>query len=231
MLMSKHADWAKNSKEPQAAAQMLIDIVRKLDNAEHHGYSSETYSKMGDLQALVQLHVEARYWDQDEPFSSHIPETLFNISRYFLHNLTKDVPLGITKVNTLYALAKQSRTPGEFELARPSRFQETMDLGSLTVCSKPLQPGPDLHVLSLLHQQPPAGQPGQCVYQLQTALDLHGIVIRSYLCRSSTWTRVLVMRRLCLSLPRRSLASTGMPQCSTVKTKLPELQLNCSLYC
>uniref|UniRef100_A0A8K9WS98 Uncharacterized protein n=1 Tax=Oncorhynchus mykiss TaxID=8022 RepID=A0A8K9WS98_ONCMY len=229
----------------------LIDIVRKLDNAEHHGYSSETYSKMGDLQALVQLHVEARYWDQsafkrhsslhfpppslqlslftsfsppptafhkaggqsdavkvlkqlthnavvksrfneaayyywirsmqclditrgkgvylvkfrhfqqlaelyhvyrsiqrytDEPFSSHIPETLFNISRYFLHNLTKDVPLGITKVNTLYALAKQSRTPGEFELARPSRFQETMDLGSLTVCSKPLQPGPDLHV-------------------------------------------------------------------------------------
>ncbi|XP_071020761.1 uncharacterized protein [Oncorhynchus clarkii lewisi] len=149
---------------------------------------------------------------QDEPFSSHIPETLFNISRYFLHNLTKDVPLGITKVNTLYALAKQSRTPGEFELARPSRFQETMDLGSLTVCSKPLQPGPDLHVLSLLHQQPPAGQPGQCVYQLQTALDLHGIVIRSYLCRSSTWTRVLVMRRLCLSLPRRSLASTGMPQ-------------------
>ncbi|CAB1336162.1 unnamed protein product [Coregonus sp. 'balchen'] len=220
MLMSKQADWAKNSKEPRAAAQMLIDIARKLDKAEreplakcaayfqklkHHGYASEIYSKMGDLQALVHLHVEARHWDEafslvekhaqfkddvyvpyaqwlaendrfeeaqkafhkagrqseavkvleqlthnavDEPFSSHMPETLFNISRYLLHNLTKDVPLGISKVNTLYALAKQSRTLGAFKLARhayeklqdlhvPSRFQESMDLGSLTVRSKP----------------------------------------------------------------------------------------------
>uniref|UniRef100_A0A8C8HPU5 Intraflagellar transport protein 122 homolog n=1 Tax=Oncorhynchus tshawytscha TaxID=74940 RepID=A0A8C8HPU5_ONCTS len=306
MLMSKQADWAKNSKEPRAAAQMyltagehlkaidiigehgwvdmLIDIARKLDKAEreplakcaayfqklkHHGYASETYSKMGDLQALVHLHVEARHWDEafalvekhaqfkddvyvpyaqwlaendrfeeaqkafhkagrqseavkvleqlthnavvesrfndaayyywmlsmqcldiareneerkeemlkkfkrfqhlaelyhvyhsiqrytDEPFSSHMPETLFNISRYLLHNLTKDVPLGISKVNTLYALAKQSRTLGAFKLARhayeklqelhvPSRFQESMDLGSLTVRSKPYHDNEDL---------------------------------------------------------------------------------------
>ncbi|XP_041711799.1 intraflagellar transport protein 122 homolog isoform X3 [Coregonus clupeaformis] len=314
MLMSKQADWAKNSKEPRAAAQMyltagehlkaidiigehgwvdmLIDIARKLDKAEreplakcaayfqklkHHGYASEIYSKMGDLQALVHLHVEARHWDEafslvekhaqfkddvyvpyaqwlaendrfeeaqkafhkagrqseavkvleqlthnavvesrfndaayyywmlsmqcldiareneerkeemlkkfkrfqhlaelyhvyhsiqrytvrcspqlkDEPFSSHMPETLFNISRYLLHNLTKDVPLGISKVNTLYALAKQSRTLGAFKLARhayeklqdlhvPSRFQESMDLGSLTVRSKPYHDNEDL---------------------------------------------------------------------------------------
>lgn len=57
----------------------LIDIARKLDKAErellakcalyfkklkHHGYASETYSKMGDLQALVQLHVETRHWEE-----------------------------------------------------------------------------------------------------------------------------------------------------------------------
>ncbi|CAB1329304.1 unnamed protein product [Coregonus sp. 'balchen'] len=156
-----------------ADIRVLIDIARKLDKMERHGYSSETYSKMGDLQALVQLQAfsllkkhaqfkddvfvpyaqwlaennlfedgtesymlqelncscpytkqqqltvvlsawlhwvpqggpterccEAAVLEQlthnavvDEPFSSHMPETLFNISRY----LTKDVPLGISK--------------------------------------------------------------------------------------------------------------------------------------
>lgn len=57
----------------------LIDIARKLDKAEreplakcalhfkrlkHHGYASETYSKMGDLKALVHLHVETRHWEE-----------------------------------------------------------------------------------------------------------------------------------------------------------------------
>uniref|UniRef100_A0A672ZMG9 Intraflagellar transport protein 122 homolog n=1 Tax=Sphaeramia orbicularis TaxID=375764 RepID=A0A672ZMG9_9TELE len=255
-------------------ADMLIDIARKLDKAEreplakcafyfkklkHHGYASETFSKMGDLQALVQLHVETRHWDEafslvekhpqfkndvyvpyaqwlaendrfeeaqksfhkagqqkeavkvleqlthnavvenrfndagyyywmvsmqcldiardqtvemlkkfdrfqhlaelyhvyrsiqrytDEPFSSHMPETLFNICRFLLNNLTKEVPPGISKVNTLYALAKQSRKLGAYKLARysyeklqelsiPSRFQESIELGSLTIRSKP----------------------------------------------------------------------------------------------
>uniref|UniRef100_A0A3B4AJR2 Intraflagellar transport protein 122 homolog n=1 Tax=Periophthalmus magnuspinnatus TaxID=409849 RepID=A0A3B4AJR2_9GOBI len=255
-------------------ADMLIDIARKLDKAEreplakcayyfkklkHHGYASETYSKMGDLQALVQLHVETRHWDEafsmvekhpqfknnvyvpyaqwlaendrfeeaqnafhkaglqneavkvleqlthnavvenrfndagyyywmlsmqcldiaraqcsemlnkfdrfqhlaelyhvyrsiqrytDEPFSSHMPETLFNICRFLLNNLTKEIPPGISKVNTLYALAKQSRKLGAYKLARysyeklqdlhiPSRFQDSVEVGSLTIRSKP----------------------------------------------------------------------------------------------
>uniref|UniRef100_A0A3B3SNU1 Intraflagellar transport protein 122 homolog n=1 Tax=Paramormyrops kingsleyae TaxID=1676925 RepID=A0A3B3SNU1_9TELE len=261
---------------------MLIDFARKLDKAEreplakcaghfkrlkHHGYAAEVYSKMGDLRALVLLHVETCHWDEafelvekhpqfkndvyvpyaqwlaendrfeeaqkafhkagwqdeavkvleqlthnavvesrfndaayyywmlsmqcldiargrrkddmlkkfqrfqhlaelyhvyhsiqrytDEPFSSHLPETLFNISRFLLHNLTKEVPLGISKVNTLYALAKQSKALGAFKLARhayeklqglrvPARFQESMELGSLTVRSKPFHDNEDL---------------------------------------------------------------------------------------
>ncbi|XP_070766457.1 intraflagellar transport protein 122 homolog isoform X7 [Enoplosus armatus] len=265
-------------------ADMLIDIARKLDKAEreplakcalyfkrlkHHGYASETYSKMGDLHALVQLHVETRHWEEafslvekhpqfkndvyvpyaqwlaendrfeeaqkafhkagrqneavkvleqlthnavvenrfndagyyywmlsmqcldiaresedqrdemlkkferfqhlaelyhvyrsiqrytDEPFSSHMPETLFNICRFLLNNLTKDIPPGISKVNTLYALAKQSRKLGAYKLARysyeklqelhiPSRFQESIELGSLTIRSKPFHDSEDL---------------------------------------------------------------------------------------
>lgn len=35
---------------------------------------------------------------QEEPFSSSLPETLFNISRFLLHSLSKETPLGISKV-------------------------------------------------------------------------------------------------------------------------------------
>nr|XP_033782490.1 intraflagellar transport protein 122 homolog [Geotrypetes seraphini] len=263
---------------------MLIDIARKLDKAEreplskcalyfkkleHHGYAAETYMKIGDLKALVQLHVETQHWDEafalvekhsefkddvympyacwlaendrfeeaqkafhkagrqgeavrvleqlthnavvesrfndaayyywmlsmqcldiaqenaekevemlqkfhhfqhlaelyhvyhsiqrytEEPFSTHQSETLFNISRFLLHNLTKETPLGISKVNTLYALAKQSKALGAYKLARhayeklqglriPARFQKSIELGSLTIRSKPFHDNEEL---------------------------------------------------------------------------------------
>uniref|UniRef100_A0A3B3W2G3 Intraflagellar transport protein 122 homolog n=1 Tax=Poecilia latipinna TaxID=48699 RepID=A0A3B3W2G3_9TELE len=255
-------------------ADMLIDIARKLDKAEreplakcamhfkklrHHGYASETYSKMGDLKALVQLHVDTRHWEEafllvekhpqfkydvfvpyaqwlaendrfeeaqkafhkagrqneavkvleqlthnavvenrfndagyyywmlsmqcldiareqrkemlekfesfqhlaelyyvyssiqrytDEPFSSHMPETIFSLCRFLLNNLTKDVLPGISKVNTLFALAKESCKLGAYKLARysyeklqelhiPSHLVESIELGSLMIHSKP----------------------------------------------------------------------------------------------
>nr|XP_055048368.1 intraflagellar transport protein 122 homolog isoform X1 [Misgurnus anguillicaudatus] len=306
LLMKKQADWAKNSKEPRAAAEMylsagehmkaieiigehgwvdmLIDLARKLDKAEreplsrcamlfkklnHHGYAAEIYNKMGDLKALVELHVETRQWDEafslvekqtqfrndvyvsyaqwlaendrfedaqkafhkagrqteavkvleqlthnavvesrfndasyyywmlsmqclgiardskeikeemlkkfhsfqhlaelyhvyhsihrymSEPFSSHMPEILFNISRFLFHNLTKDVPVGISKVDTLYALAKQSKVLGAYKVARhafeklqglkiAARYQDSMELSCLTVRSKPYHDSEDL---------------------------------------------------------------------------------------
>ncbi|XP_034446524.1 intraflagellar transport protein 122 homolog isoform X2 [Hippoglossus hippoglossus] len=266
-------------------ADMLIDIARKLNKAEreplgkcalyfkklkHHGYASEIYSKMGDLQALMHLHVETRHWEEafslveknpqftsdvfvpyaqwlaendrfeeaqkafhkagrqneavkvleqlthnavvenrfndagyyywmlsmqcldiaraedeeqrdemlkkfehfqhlaelyhvyrsiqrytDEPFSSHMPETLFNICRFLLNNLTKDKPRGISEVNTLYALVKQSEKLGAYKLARycyeklqelyiPSRLQDSIELGSVKIRSKPFHDSEDL---------------------------------------------------------------------------------------
>uniref|UniRef100_A0A6I8RI89 Intraflagellar transport protein 122 homolog n=1 Tax=Xenopus tropicalis TaxID=8364 RepID=A0A6I8RI89_XENTR len=91
----------------------------------------------------------------DEPFSSHLPETLFNISRFLLHSLTKESPLGISKVNTLFTLAKQSKALGAYKLARqvyerlqglriPSRFLESIELGSITIRSKPFHDSEEL---------------------------------------------------------------------------------------
>nr|DBA18477.1 TPA: hypothetical protein GDO54_016716 [Pyxicephalus adspersus] len=91
----------------------------------------------------------------NEPFSSHLPETLFNISRFLLHSLTKKSPLGISKVNTLYTLVKQSKTLGAYKLARhvyerlqglriPSKFQEPIELGIITIRSKPFHDNEEL---------------------------------------------------------------------------------------
>ncbi|RVE70673.1 hypothetical protein OJAV_G00067380 [Oryzias javanicus] len=263
---------------------MLIDIARKLDKAErepltkcalhlkrlkHHGYASEIYSKMGDLKALLQLHVDSKHWEEalslvekhpqfkcdvfvpyaqwlaendrfeeaqkafhkagrqdsavkvleqlthnavvenrfsdagyyywmlsmqcldiardneeqrdemlkkferfqhlaelyhvyhsvqrytDEPFSSDIPETLFNICRFLLNNLSKEMLLGISKVKTLYTLAQQSQKLGAFRLARscyekllelhvPSRFQAAIERGTLVIRAKPCHDSEEL---------------------------------------------------------------------------------------
>jgi len=57
----------------------LIDLARKLDKAdveplnksadylrkmEQYAYASEIYEKLGDLKALVILHVDARNWEE-----------------------------------------------------------------------------------------------------------------------------------------------------------------------
>ncbi|XP_065829391.1 intraflagellar transport protein 122 homolog [Oscarella lobularis] len=84
----------------------------------------------------------------DEPFTSHMPEVLFHTARYLLNLLSKSCPPGISRVKTLYTLAKQSQHLGAYKLARhaydrlqslqvPFAFQETVDLGSITIRSKP----------------------------------------------------------------------------------------------
>ncbi|KAK1161520.1 hypothetical protein AOXY_G19089 [Acipenser oxyrinchus oxyrinchus] len=133
-------------------SMQCLDIAR--ENEEKKDEMLKKFHKFQHLAELYHVyHSIQRY--TDEPFSSHLPETLFNISRFLLHNLTKDIPLGISKVNTLYALAKQSKALGAYKLARhayeklqghriPARFQESLELGSLTARSKPFHDSEEL---------------------------------------------------------------------------------------
>ena len=77
-------------------------------------------------------HTIQRY--MDEPFTSYMPEALFNISRFLMHELRFVQPSGISKFSTMYTLAKQARNLEAYKLARyvldqlqtlriPSRFQ------------------------------------------------------------------------------------------------------------
>ncbi|XP_066284975.1 intraflagellar transport protein 122 homolog [Branchiostoma lanceolatum] len=125
----------------------------------HSEEKVEMLEKFRKFQKLAEMyyayHSIQRY--TDEPFTSHLPEALFNICRFLLHAMQEDkeIPPGISKVATLHALAKQSRTLGGYKLARyafeklqslkvPTRFQESIDLGSITIRSKPFHDSEDL---------------------------------------------------------------------------------------
>uniref|UniRef100_A0A8C6JR45 Intraflagellar transport protein 122 homolog n=1 Tax=Melopsittacus undulatus TaxID=13146 RepID=A0A8C6JR45_MELUD len=118
---------------------------------------TEMLQKFHHFQHLAEVYhaYHAIHSYTEEPFSFHLPETLFNISRFLLHSLTKETPLGISKVNTLFALAKQSKALGAYKLARyaydklqglhiPARFQKSIELGSLTIRSKPFHDSEEL---------------------------------------------------------------------------------------
>uniref|UniRef100_A0A8B9YLP1 Intraflagellar transport protein 122 homolog n=1 Tax=Bos mutus grunniens TaxID=30521 RepID=A0A8B9YLP1_BOSMU len=146
------------SRFSDAAYYYWMLSMQCLDIAQADPAQKEVMlSKFHHFQHLAELyhgyHVIHRY--VEEPFSFHLPETLFNISRFLLHSLTKDTPLGISKVNTLFTLAKQSKALGAYKLARhaydklqglqiPARFQKSIELGSLTIRSKPFHDSEEL---------------------------------------------------------------------------------------
>nr|XP_008115197.1 PREDICTED: intraflagellar transport protein 122 homolog isoform X3 [Anolis carolinensis] len=126
-------------------SMQCLDIAQ--DNEQQ---KTEMLQKFHHFQHLAELYHAYHFIHKctEEPFNHYLPETLFNVSRFLLHSLTKETPLGISKVNTLFALAKQSKALGAYKLARhaydklqglqiPARFQKSIELGSLTIRSKP----------------------------------------------------------------------------------------------
>uniref|UniRef100_A0A8I3PYR8 Intraflagellar transport protein 122 homolog n=1 Tax=Canis lupus familiaris TaxID=9615 RepID=A0A8I3PYR8_CANLF len=145
------------SRFNDAAYYYWMLSMQCLDIAQDPAQKDMMLDKFRHFQHLAELyhgyHAIQRY--TEEPFSFHLPETLFNISRFLLHSLTKDTPLGISKVNTLFTLAKQSKALGAYKLARhaydklqdlqiPARFQKSIELGSLTIRSKPFHDSEEL---------------------------------------------------------------------------------------
>uniref|UniRef100_A0A2K6V6F5 Intraflagellar transport protein 122 homolog n=1 Tax=Saimiri boliviensis boliviensis TaxID=39432 RepID=A0A2K6V6F5_SAIBB len=113
--------------------------------------------KFHHFQRLAELYhgYHAIHRHTEDPFSVHGPETLFNISRFLLHSLPKDTPSGISKVKILFTLAKQSKALGAYRLARhaydklqglyiPTRFQKSIELGTLTIRTKPFHDSEEL---------------------------------------------------------------------------------------
>ena len=132
-------------------SNQYIDLAREAIEEKEF----ENLSKFHEFQTKANMyyayHTIQRY--TDEPFTSYMPEALFNISRYLMHELgqqenPKGVPKGVSRFAVLYALAKQSRNLGAYKLARhvlekiqglviPKKFRENVDLATLMIRAKP----------------------------------------------------------------------------------------------
>ncbi|XP_067933831.1 intraflagellar transport protein 122 homolog isoform X2 [Watersipora subatra] len=132
-----------------------LELAGEKDGQEK---SDELLKKFHEFQSKAELyytyHSIQRY--TDEPFTSLLPETLFNMGRYLLLNLGKsEAPAGISRVHILYALAKQGKNLGAFKFVRaaydqlqalriPPQFEDNVDLGSVTIRCKPYHDNEDL---------------------------------------------------------------------------------------
>jgi intraflagellar transport protein 122 len=92
----------------------------------------------------------------NDPFTPLRPEMLFQVSRFLINSMGMvDAPFGISKVNTLYTLAKQAKVLGAFKLARstydrlqqlkvPEAWDDNIDLDMMTIQAKPVRDNPEL---------------------------------------------------------------------------------------
>jgi intraflagellar transport protein 122 len=97
----------------------------------------------------------------EEPFTSLLPEPIFNIARYLVcciskRRLAKSIsPFGVSEVNIIYALAKQGKHLEAYKLARhafdklqalkiPAAWIDQIDLASVTIRARPFSDREDL---------------------------------------------------------------------------------------
>jgi len=85
----------------------------------------------------------------EKPFTSMLPEALFQVARFILNKLgKKDAPYALSRVYTLFTLAKQGKALGAFKLARyafdrlqhlkvPLSWTNQIDTDMITIQSKP----------------------------------------------------------------------------------------------
>ena len=138
------------SRFDDAAFYYWILSNQYADLAKVESQRDEMIKKFHEFQTKASIyyayHTIQRY--TDEPFTSYMPEALFNISRFLMHELLFEHPKGVSKFSVYYALAKQARNLGAYKLARlvmekiqkliiPKRFRENVDLAALMIRSKP----------------------------------------------------------------------------------------------
>ncbi|KAJ8959436.1 hypothetical protein NQ318_022128 [Aromia moschata] len=79
----------------------------------------------------------------EEPFTSYMPEALFNIARFLMIEAAQRRPKGVSHFSILYTLAKQARKLGANKLAKqlfdkiqalriPQKFQEQVEIASIS---------------------------------------------------------------------------------------------------
>ncbi|XP_017773799.1 PREDICTED: intraflagellar transport protein 122 homolog [Nicrophorus vespilloides] len=91
----------------------------------------------------------------EEPFTSFMPEALFNIARFLMTETNQKRPKGVSLFNILYCLSKQARKLGANKLTKqlldkmqtmkiPTKFQEQVEVATIAARAKPFSDPEDL---------------------------------------------------------------------------------------
>ncbi|CDS40401.1 intraflagellar transport protein 122 [Echinococcus multilocularis] len=146
------ASWYywKLSRQCAEVAKKADDMRAKRNNLKRF----EVFSKLADLYYVYNnIH---QY--MNDPFAAHMPEAYLNMARYLLNRMGKDEIEGISKVNILCTLAKNSSTLHAFKLARCAfdrlqtlRIKEPLrrivELQTLAIRATPLQDSEDVTIV------------------------------------------------------------------------------------
>ncbi|KAJ3125536.1 hypothetical protein HK101_005920, partial [Irineochytrium annulatum] len=131
----------------------LTDVQRRTLRHFHNFESlSEVYFAYHSIKRFI-----------DDPFTSHLPESLLNMARFILHHTgtggatsrQREPAEGVSRAYVLYALTKLSKTLGCYKLARygherlqtlqlPAEWRAGVDVGTLTIRGKPSADREDL---------------------------------------------------------------------------------------
>jgi len=118
---------------------------------QHYRKQFDKYYQMAGLYHAY--HHVYRY--TDEPFTSILPDALFQTAQFIMNNTVDDTPFGVSKVYTLFTLAKQGRKLEAYKLSRqafdklltlklPPTWRSQIDLAHLTIRTKPYKDKDDL---------------------------------------------------------------------------------------
>lgn len=127
-------------------AQQCLEIANENEGDERNAMIEKFYENEKLASIYYSYDTIQRYID--EPFTSYMPEALFNIAMFLMHETKSERPKGVSQFAILYSLSKQATNLGAFKLARqvldkiqtqrvPLRFQEYVDVSTILVRAKP----------------------------------------------------------------------------------------------
>ncbi|KAL3283924.1 hypothetical protein HHI36_018092 [Cryptolaemus montrouzieri] len=123
-------------------SRQCLDLAK--DNVENQAFHLKEFEKNEQLATIYYAyHSLHRYLE--EPFTSFLPEALFNIARFLMSQTSSGCfPKGISQFSILYCLSKQARKLGANKLAKqlldkiqnlkvPQKFQEQVEIATVSI--------------------------------------------------------------------------------------------------
>ncbi len=186
LLAQEHLDMATGSKPTTGREQKRVEVRRRTDTATNSDRRSiQLLRKFIEYEHQSQVYYAyaSVYNSESQPFTVLSAQQVFETALFLLREFaaeegsraSRTVPYGVSTVRCLMALVKQSRELGACKLARkvyerlsslslPPAWRREVELGSLTIRTKPFTDNDDIVCTRCASSNPLLGTRGsKCV--------------------------------------------------------------------